>query len=137
MPSDLQRRKSHNVLFTVHCPLGNTIELWEKTWKGHTIVKHDDQDLVGKLEHVQRTVQDPDHARRSTDANIGKDTCIYERVVTGTNQIMRVPVLFDSPNYEAGGLLGHVMTAFIPEPGSRGKVGEIFWTADRSKDIAK
>ena len=59
----------------------------------------------------------------------GKDTCVYERAVVGTNSLIRVPVLFDSPEYEKGGLEGRVMSVFILDAGDwdSGQVGNIFW----------
>ena len=137
-PNPKSPRSYRNAVFSVVCPFGNTIILTERTWLGHTTPRHSDQDLVGKVEHVQATVQDPDHARRSTDKHHGQDTCVYERVVTGTDSVMRVPVIFDSPAYEQGGQTGRVMTVYILEPGAGGgQVGEIFWTADRLKGKEK
>jgi hypothetical protein len=126
---------SNDVIFRVTCPLGNKVDLWEKTWLGHTIIRHDDQDLSSKLDNVRDTVRDPDHARRSREKTHGDPTCIYQKVVEGTNAILLVPVLYESPNYEFGGLLGHIMTAYIAEPGMMSfNIGEIFWTADRLKE---
>ncbi len=118
-----------NLVFQVTCPLGNTVFLTEKTWYGHSIPRHSDQDLVGNVENVKATVVDPDRARRSTDVHHGEDTCIYERAVIGTNSLIRVPVLFDSPEFEKGGLAGRIMTAYILGPGewNSGQVGQIFW----------
>jgi|HubBroStandDraft_2_1064218.scaffolds.fasta_scaffold394609_2 hypothetical protein len=124
-----------NSVFTVSCPFGNTIFLTEKTWLQHSIPRHVEQDLVGNVEHVKATVEDPDRARRSTDAHHGQDSCIYEKVIGGTNSIIRVPVLFDSKDYEKGGLIGRVMTVLMLGPGQwdSGQVGKIFWIADRGK----
>jgi hypothetical protein len=117
----------------VKCPLGNTVDLWVKTWAGHILLRHDDQDISGKLEHIRDAVRDADHARRSLDADHGETTCIYQKAFEETNLL--VPVLFDNPNYETGGLTGHIMTAYVYEPGFLSfKVGEIFWTADRLKE---
>ncbi len=98
-------------------------------------MRHDDQDISGKLDNIRDAVRDPDHARRSRDANHGDTTCIYQKVDEGTNSVLLVPVIFEDPNYEAGGLTGHIMTAYIHEPGYFSfNIGEIFWTADRLKE---
>ncbi|MGA3053634.1 MAG: hypothetical protein ABSD63_05460 [Candidatus Korobacteraceae bacterium] len=126
---------SNDVIFRVTCPLGNKVDLWEKTWLGHITIRHDDQDISSKIDNVRDTVRDPDYARRSRHKTLGATTCIYQKVIGETNEILLVPVLFDSPTYESGGLLGHVMTAYISEPGMMSfNVGEIFWTADRLKE---
>jgi len=135
MPKKRKKPKGPNVIFRAKCPLGNTVDLWEKTWVGHTLLRHDDQDISAKLDNIRDTVRDPDHARRSNDANHGATTCIYQKAIAGTQAVLLVPVLFDVPTYESGGLLGHVMTAYVPEPGTLSfNVGEIFWTADRLKE---
>jgi hypothetical protein len=118
----------------VKCPLGNTVDLWVKTWEGHILLRRDDQDNISRnLEHVRDAVRDADHARRSLHADIGATTCIYQKAFEGANLL--VPVLFEDPSYEAGGLTGHIMTAYVYEPGFLSfNVGEIFWTADRLKE---
>lgn len=126
-----------NRIFSVVCPLGNNIHLTHRTWQGHTIPKHDAQDHVGDLESVRATVENPDHIRYSTDEHHGQDTGVYERIITGTTMLMRVPVLFDSPEFVHGGQEGRIMTAFVPFPPSGGNIGKIFWMADRKKEGKK
>ena len=109
------------------------MELWEKTWQGHTLLRHAEQDHIGDLEQVRTTVADPDLMRHSTHPIIGTDTCLFERVVAGTDDVMRISVIYDNPNYLAGGNRGHVTGIYMPEPGSGGYIGEIFWTAERVK----
>lgn len=135
MPSQHPKNKPfRNVLFTASCPIGNTIELWQKTWEGHTLLRHAEQDHIGDLEKVRATVEDPDQMRRSTHPKIGADTCLYERIVSGTtNALMRISVLYDSSQYEFGGQQGHITGIYMPEPGSGGYIGEIFWQAERLK----
>jgi hypothetical protein len=89
------------------------------------------------VENVKATVVDPDRARRSTDAHHGMDTCVYERVVEGTNSLIRVPVLFDSSEYEKGGMEGRIMSVFIlgADEWESGQVGKIFWVRpNKEKD---
>jgi hypothetical protein len=111
----------------------------EKTWLGHSTPKHSDQDLVGNIEQVKATIEHASRARRSTDPKIGQDTCVYERIIEGTNSLMRVPVLFDYPNYDQGQLLGKALSAFMLDEGKwdSGQVGDIFWVADKEKKEIK
>jgi hypothetical protein len=126
-------KPSRNVLFKVTCPIGNTVELWEKTWEGHSKPRHAEQDHIGDLKKVQATIEDPDQMRLSTHPVVGSDSCLYERTVAGTNALMRIAVIYDSPGFQVGGLQGHVTGIYMPEPGSGGYVGEIFWLAERMK----
>jgi hypothetical protein len=105
----------------------------EKTWQGHSMPRHSDQDLVGNLEEIKATLSDASRARRSTDPDIGNDTCIYERFIEGTNLLMRIPVLFDYSTYDQGQHLGKVTTAFVLDKidWDRGQVGEIFWVSPK------
>ena len=69
----------------------------------------------------------------------GKDTCVYERIIAGTNSLMRIPVLFDHPNYEQGHLLGRATSVFMLDAGrwDSGQVGEIFWVASEEQKDEK
>ena len=44
---------------------------------------------------------------------------------------MRIPVIFDGPEYDKGQMLGRATTAFMLDEGQwdSGQVGEIFWVA--------
>lgn len=107
----------------------------EKTWLGHSIPKHSDQDLIGDIEQVKETLEHASRARRSTAVPHGADTCVYERIIEGTDLLMRIPVLFDYPNYDQGQLLGKALSVFMLGEGEwdSGQVGEIFWIADEAK----
>jgi len=129
MPKSPYPKSYQNRVFTVTCPFQNVVILTQKTWEQHSIPGHSDQDLVGNIEHVKAAVVNPDRARRSTDPHHGAETCIYERVHAESNFLVRVPVIFDSPEYDKGFLLGRIMTAFMlpPSEWESGQVGEIFW----------
>jgi hypothetical protein len=124
-----------NRVFTVTCVLNNVIFMTEKTWQQHSIPRHSEQDLVGDIEEIKATLQNATRVRRSTDPKIGKDTGIYERMIDGTNLLMRVPVLFDFPTYHEGQHLGKVTSAFILGQGQwdSGQVGEIFWVSNQGE----
>jgi len=91
--------------------------------------------LVGDIEQVKATIEHASRARRSTDPKIGQDTCVYERIIEGTNSLMRIPVLFDYPDYDQGQFLGKALSVFMLDKGQwdSGQVGEIFWVADEAK----
>ena len=141
MPINRPRKPNpgKNRVFTVTCVLNNVVYMTEKTWFGHSIPRHAEQDLIGDIEQVKATLCNASRVRRSTDPYIGPTTCVYERIIPTTSSLMRIPVLFEYPNYDQGQLLGRAMSVFMVEEGEwdSGRVGEIFWVAEEKQKEQK
>jgi hypothetical protein len=60
---------------------------------------------------------------------------VFERFIAGTKLLMRVPVLFDSPEWEQGGMYGRIMTIMTlpPHEWDSGQVGEIIWLSSEEE----
>jgi len=131
--------RNKNALFFVIDPFANRVILYQETWEKHTSLKHDDK--LPDLGDVRESVLNPDQIRRSLHPVIGAESCVFEKFIGPSNELLRTPVIYDleaEGSYESGKNHGRVMSSFFPDPPYLSRnVGEIFWTKPPARDGGK
>jgi len=124
--------RSKDVYWLRYDVLNNRISFYVETWEFHA-EKHAWDKTAVDPEHIYQTIVDPDYARRSLDAVIGPESCIFQKFFEPEQQNFYVPVLYEGVvipgDYDQGGKEGRVLTGYFQSglyPSSA--IGEIFWS---------